>query len=81
MTESHPPAPIFEYDLRLTSYDPEGYYVTRWDRAKNITVRASTEREAFETAKKALGDPSSTGTWASRPRWTYRCDAMRQVTT
>jgi hypothetical protein len=69
----------FEYDLRLTTADPEGYYFTRWDRATKITVRAATEKAAAAKAAEALGDPKSTGTWAHRPYWVYKCDAVREV--
>lgn len=71
--------PVFEYDLRLTSADPEGYYYTRWDRAQKITVQGATVKEAAKKAADALGDPKSTGTWASNPYWVYKCDAVREV--
>ena len=74
-----PTAPEFEYDLRLASADPEGYYYTSWDRAKKITVRAATTKEAASKAAAALGDPKSTGTWASNPYWVFKCDAVREV--
>lgn len=70
---------MFEFDLRLTSADPEGFYYTRWDRAKKITVRAKTAKEAAAKAAKALGDPKQTGTWASNPYWVYKVDAVREV--
>jgi len=70
---------MFEFDLRLTSADPEGYYYTRWDRAKRITIRASDVKKAAAKAAKVLGDPKSTGTWASNPYWVYKCDAVREV--
>lgn len=69
----------FEFDLRLTSADPEGYYFTRWDRAKKITVRAANVKKAAAKAAEALGDPKSTGTWAPNPYWVYKCDAVREV--
>lgn len=69
----------YEFDLRLTSADPEGYYYTRWDRAKKTTVTAETKQEAASKAAKVLGSPKSTGTWASNPYWVYECDAVREV--
>ncbi len=74
------PEPEFEFDLHLTSADRDGYYVTRWDRARSITVRAADVKEAAAKAAKALGDPRSTGTWAARAYWVYKCDAVREVT-
>lgn len=70
----------FEFDLRLAAADPEGYYYTRWDRAKSITVRAENVKVAASKAAKVLGDAKQTGTWASRPYWVYKCDAVREVT-
>lgn len=70
---------MFEFDLRFTSADPEGYYYTRWDRAKKITVTAQNVGEAASKAAKILGDPRSTGTWASNPQWVYKCDAVREI--
>lgn len=69
----------FEFDLRLAAADPEGYCYTRWDRAKKITVRAANEKAAASKAAAVLGDPKSTGTWASSPVWVYECDAVREV--
>lgn len=64
--------PQFDFDLRLTLGDSEGYYVTRWDRAQSITVRASTKQEAINKAAKALGD-------APRGKyWTAVCDGIRE---
>lgn len=71
--------PQFEFDLRLASADAEGYYYTRWDRSKSITVVASNVKEAASKAAAALGDPRSTGTWAARAYWVYKCDAVREV--
>ena len=70
----------YEFDLRLAAADPEGYYITRWDRAKKITVRAENVRAAAKKAAVVLGDPKSTGAWASDPYWVYKCDAVREVT-
>ena len=69
----------FEFDLRLTTADSDGYYFTRWDRAQKITVTAPTEKEAAAKAAEVLGDPKRTETWASRPYWVYKCDAIREV--
>lgn len=45
------------YKLLAAGRDSTGYYYTRWDRATPISVKAETESEAFEKAKKALGTP------------------------
>lgn len=70
----------FEFDLRMAVACGEGYYVTRWDRAKSITVRAATEREAASKAARVLGPAKDAGLSSSiRPYWTWHCDAIREV--
>lgn len=55
------------YKLLAAGRDSSGYYYTRWDRATPITVKAETEAEALEKAKKALGTPPGVSdSWAFR---------------
>lgn len=71
---------MFEFDLRMAVADGEGYYVTRWDRAKPITVRANTEKEAANKAAGVLGKPGDARMSSSiKPYWTWTCDAIREV--
>lgn len=46
----------YHFKGRATGLDPEGYYVTDWDRAKNISVLAETKEQATEKAFVLLGD-------------------------
>jgi hypothetical protein len=46
---------MFEFHLRATPHDREGYYFPRWDKATPITVRAATRQEAINQAAAALG--------------------------
>ena len=64
---------VFEFDLLLTEADRQHYYITRWDRARKITVRGASEKEACARAVAVLGEP--------RPGryWVYRCDGIREV--
>lgn len=55
------------YKLLAAGRDSTGYYYTRWDRATPISVKAETESEAFEKAKKALGTPRGVS-----DSWTFR---------
>jgi len=55
------------YKLLATGRDSTGYYYTRWDRAIPISVKAETEAEALEKAKKALGTPPGVS-----DSWTFR---------
>lgn len=70
----------FDFEMRLAVACGEGYYVTRWDRAKSITVRAATEKEAAAKAAAALGPAGKAGLSSSiRPYWTWHTDAIREV--
>lgn len=40
------------YKLLAAGRDSTGYYYTRWDRATPISVKAETEAEALEKAKR-----------------------------
>lgn len=66
---------VFEFDLRLAEADSEGYYITRWDRARKISAYGKTEKEAAAKAAKVLGAP--------RPGrcWVFRCDGIREAVT
>ena len=57
---------MFDFDLRLAQADREGYYITRWDQATPITVRAATKQQAINQAAAALGEPRRGRYWVAR---------------
>jgi hypothetical protein len=57
---------LFDFDLWLAQADRGGYYVTRWDQATPITVRAATKQEAINDAAAALGAPRQGRYWVAR---------------
>jgi len=66
-------APLFEFDLRYVDRHRDPDVVTRWDRAKTATVRATTRADAFQVLWQMLGD-------APRGRtWTATIDTARQL--
>ena len=65
----------FEFDLRIAAADREGYYITRWDLAQKITVRAETKDEAFKKAWVVMGE-APPGRY-----WTGKCDSIHEVDT
>ena len=55
------------YKLRAIRKDSSGYYYNRWDRATSLAVKAESESEAFEKARKHLGRPGGVSdSWAIR---------------
>ena len=45
----------YDFHLRATAHDREGYYVPRWDKAVSIVMRAATKQDAINKAAVALG--------------------------
>ncbi len=52
--------------MQLVEKDPSGYYITRWDRAIPVTVRAADRAEAFKKAWAVMGESPSGHTWTAR---------------
>lgn len=69
MTDS----PIYLFSLRATERDISGYYFPRWDRARPLEVRATTEREALTKADALL--PVLRSGWA----WAFQVDSVTEV--
>lgn len=65
--------PQFRFSIRAAKRDPEGYYVTRWDRAEKITVIGATQDEAMDKATAMLGDPG----W--KYRWVFVFDSSDEI--
>ena len=61
-----------EFNMRAVESDPSGYYITRWDRAVSLSIKADNKDEAIKKAKAALGSGS---------RWPYifRVDSVTDV--
>lgn len=53
--------PVFAFHMRVADYDPEGYYITRWDLAISIVVHAPTKDAAFAKCWAVMGEKSSRG--------------------
>lgn len=66
-------SPIYLFSLRATERDTSGYFFPRWDRARPLEVRASTEQEAITKAD-ALLPPLRSG-WA----WAFQVDAVTET--
>lgn len=69
MTDS----PIYLFNLRATDKDASGYYFPRWDRARSLTIQASTQQEAITKAD-ALLPPLRSG-W----KWAFQVDAVTEI--
>lgn len=65
----------FNFNIRATEEDSKGYYVTRWDRAINITVTAETREEATNKALSVLGKPR----YHTGDRWVFHIDSINEV--
>lgn len=63
----------FEFHLRATEHDREGYYYPRWDRATPIVVRAATKQAAVNQAAAALGECRRGYFWG------FKCDRIETV--
>ena len=65
MSEEKPTtdAPEYVFKLRYVSRPDDAYYITRWDRAKEIEVVARSKPEALNKAEAALGDPGRGDHW------------------
>lgn len=59
-------ARLFDFDLLLAQADRTGYYITRWDQATPITIRAATKQQAINDAAAALGAPHRGRYWVAR---------------
>lgn len=46
---------LYDFDLRVAAADSDGYYVTRWDEATKLTVRATDRSEAFTECWRVMG--------------------------
>ena len=64
----------YDFHLRATAHDREGYYVPRWDRAVSIVMRAATKQDAINKAAAALGPCGSRGDY-----WGFRLDRIERV--
>lgn len=63
----------YRFNYRRTYADREGYYHTRWDRAKPVSVIAATEKEAEQKVWALSGE-------APRGRyWTIILDKVEEL--
>ena len=53
---------MLEFNMRAVESDPSGYYITRWDRAVPLAIKADNKDEAIKKSMAALGNPE---------RWPY----------
>ena len=56
--------PLFRFNTQVVKADPSGYYIPRWDRAKNVTVLGHTRDEAIKKVKGMMGEPPHNYVWA-----------------
>ncbi|ROR91722.1 hypothetical protein [Nocardioides aurantiacus] len=66
----------FEFKMRVTACDREGYYYPRWDQARTVTAIATTEQQAINDVAAALGPCRDGRNWY----WGFKVDAMKAVT-
>lgn len=57
--------PKFLFNLKVASYDPDGYYFTKWQEAVPVSVFAADADEAREKAKASMGKPPSGRAWTA----------------
>lgn len=57
--------PKFRFNLKVVSYDPDGYYFTKWQEAVPVSVYAADAYEAIEKAKASMGKPPSGRAWTT----------------
>jgi hypothetical protein len=59
---------MFDFHMRVTQADYEGYYYTRWDkeRATPLVIRAATRDEAFEQAFALMGECRRGWYWTAK---------------
>lgn len=57
--------PLFRFKGRYVSYDPTGYFYTRWDRANPVSVLARSKDEAEKKLWAMLGAAPRGQAWTA----------------
>lgn len=68
---------MYQFDCRVTEMDKSGYYYVRWDRARarDVSVVAENEKEAYKKLWALLGDCPRGRGWC----WTAKIDKVTAI--
>ncbi len=57
---------ITVFDFEYVDRDPEGYYITKWDRATPARIIGESQDDAMSKLRAIIGDPPGRREWTVR---------------